>query len=78
MMIENIPEGVTLFEMPSYETALIGLSSDNRAIYDYDLMVSYLIYNDGMTEEEAEEFIRYNTLNSLTDAGSPIVGYFNC
>jgi hypothetical protein len=58
-------ESVTLFENPSYDTACIGISEDERAVYDYDLMVKHLVDKDGMTEEEAEEFIEYNTIRAI-------------
>lgn len=36
-----------------------------KAAYDYYEMVQYLVDSDGMTEEEAEDFIQYNTIRSL-------------
>lgn len=56
---------VLLFEDPCYDSAFVGLSEDNRAVYDYDLMVEYLVENDGMEPEEAMEFIDYNTIRAL-------------
>ena len=35
-------EDVIVFDNPSYDNALIGVSEDNRAIYDYDKMVVWL------------------------------------
>lgn len=58
-------ESVTLFEIPTYDTACIGISEDERAVYDYDLMVQHLMEKDGMTSEEAEDFIGYNTIRAL-------------
>ena len=58
-------EEVLLFESPSYDNAFIGLTDDGRAAYDYYEMVQYLVDSDGMTEEEAEEFIQYNTIRAL-------------
>lgn len=58
-------EEVLLFESPSYDKAFIGLTDDGCAAYDYYEMVQYLVDSDGMTEEEAEEFIEYNTIRSL-------------
>lgn len=39
----------------SYDTALIGVAHDDRAIYDYDLMVEWLVEHDSFSEEEAVE-----------------------
>ena len=50
-------EDVIIFSGDSYDDALIGMSHDGRAIYDYDLMVEWLVNKDGMTTEEAMEWI---------------------
>ena len=65
------------FLNPSYETAIIGVNTDGRVIYDYELMVEYLIDNDNMTREEAVDYIDYNTIRSLPYVGykAPIVMY---
>ena len=51
---------VIIFDNPSYEGALIGVTWDNQAVYDYDLMIKLLMEEDNMTEEEAADFINYN------------------
>lgn len=51
---------VIIFDNPSYEGALIGVTWDNQAVYDYDLMIQSLMKEDNMTEEEAADFISYN------------------
>lgn len=70
-------EDVILFDQCSYEDALIGVTEDGRAVYDYRRMVAWLVEQDGMTEEEAEEWISYNTIGALPNAGSrgPIIMY---
>lgn len=54
-----------VFVNPSYESALVGVTSDERTVYDYNLMIEYLVNTDNMTYTEAEEFIEFNTLRSL-------------
>lgn len=54
-----------LFEDPSYDTACIGLSNDDRFIYSYDRMIMWLMENDDMSEEEAIDFISYNTERAI-------------
>ncbi len=68
-------DGVVIFGTSSYDDALIGVTEDGRAVYDYNKMVDWLISNDGMTEEEAQEWIEYNTIGSLPNAGNsgPII-----
>jgi hypothetical protein len=70
-------EDVIVFEQCSYEDALIGVTEDGRAVYDYRKMVDWLVKQDGMTEEEAEDWIEYNTIRALPYAGSraPIIMY---
>ena len=65
-----------VFENPDYDSAIIGYdTNDNRVVYDYGSMVEHLMNVDGMTYEEAIEFIEYNTLRAIPYAGSnpPIV-----
>lgn len=46
-------------------------------MYDYNLMVKSLMENDNMSDDEAVEFIDYNTVRSLPYAGehAPIIMY---
>ena len=64
-----------VFENPSYDSAISGVSEDGKVIYDYDKMVEHLVEKDHMTEEDAAEFIDYNTIRALPYAGEmhPIV-----
>lgn len=65
---------VVIFESPSYDEAFIGVSDDDRAIYDFDKMVEWL--SKDMTAEEAVEFIEYNTIRALPYVPkSPIILY---
>ena len=77
ILLDNGYEDVLIFANYSYDDALIGISDDNRAIYDYDLMVEWLITNEGFTEEEAADWISYNTVRSLPymGSGAPIIMY---
>lgn len=61
----------------SYDDALIGISEDNRAIYDYNKMVEWLMNEEGFSEIEAMEWIDYNTIRALPYMGesAPIIMY---
>ena len=61
----------------SYDSALIGISEDGRAIYDFDLMVEWLMDQDDIDSTSAIEWIEYNTIRSLPYAGekAPIIMY---
>lgn len=61
----NLDDAV-VFENPAYETAIVGYDvHSSRIIYDYELMIDYLVENEQMNEDEAVEFIDYNTIRSL-------------
>lgn len=70
-------EDVVVFENYSYDDALIGVTDDNRAVYDFDKMVEWLRKTEGFSPEEAIEWIEYNTIRSLPYAGedAPIIMY---
>lgn len=75
--IENAGfEDIVIFDNPSYDDALIGVSTDDQAVYDYERMVECLMVEDGMSYEEAAEFIDFNTIRSLPYVpGAPIIVY---
>lgn len=64
-----------VFENPDYDNAIVGVDEDGRVVYDYNKMVEHLVETDGMTMEEAADFISYNTIRALPYAGegSPII-----
>lgn len=68
-------EDIELLTYPNYDDALIGVTTEGRAVYDYDMMVECLIRHDGFTHEDAVEWIEYNTLRALPYYGNtaPIV-----
>ena len=69
-------EDVLIFSNPSYASAFVGVSENNRAIYDFGLMIEYLMLEEGWSDTEAIEFIEQNTLRSLPYyENSPIVMY---
>ena len=76
-LLENGYEGIKFLTNYSYDDALIGVTSDDRAVYDYELMVEWLINSEGFTEEEARDWINYNTLRALPymGEGAPVILY---
>lgn len=70
-------EEAVIFDNPDYDAAIIGISSDDKVIYDYDLMIECLMLDEGMSMEDAIDFIDYNTFRALPYSGSdgPIVMY---
>lgn len=70
-------EDVVILSNYSYDSALIGVTEDGRAVYDYDKMVAWLVETEGFTEEEAIDWIDYNTIRALPYFGdkAPLIMY---
>lgn len=77
LILENGYEDVKYLSNYSYDSALIGISDDNRAIYDFDKMIEWLIEEEEMTAEDAIEWIEYNTIRAIPymGDGAPIIMY---
>lgn len=76
-LLDNGYEGIKYLTNFSYDTALIGVTHDDRAVYDYNLMVQWLVEEEDFTEEEAMEWIDYNTVRALPymEPGAPVILY---
>lgn len=70
-------EDSVLLDPVDLDAAVIGHTDEGRVIYDYEKLVKAFMDTDGMTDEEAREWIDYNTLRALPYAGekAPIVMY---
>ena len=76
-MYEYGNESTLVFDNPDYDNAIIGVTHDGKAVYDYDEMVYCLMKEENMSEEDAMGFIDYNTIRSLPYAGeyAPVIVY---
>lgn len=74
-LLNNGYEGVIYLVNESYDDALIGVSDCGRAIYDYDLMIKWLMNKYNWTEEDSIEWVEYNMIRSLPYVGenAPII-----
>jgi len=58
------------------EKALVGYTVNHHhphvAVYDLDKCVDVLVERDGMTVEEAEEFLSFNTLGAYVGENGPL------
>lgn len=63
------------FESPSFVKAITGITESGQLIYDYNLMITAAMEENDWTEEDAIEWIEYNTLRSIPYMGNmhPIV-----
>jgi hypothetical protein len=70
-------EDVILLDNYSYDDALVGITEDDRAVYDFDKMVKWLQEKEGFSALDAIEWIEHNTIRALPYAGerAPIIIY---
>lgn len=75
ILLDNGYDDVSYLVNYSYDSALIGVSTDNRAIYDYNLMIKWLVDTEGFDEIDAIEWININTIRALPYLGEnpPII-----
>lgn len=68
---------VLLLKDYSYDDALIGVTEDGRAVYDFGKMVAWLVETQGFEEIDAVEWIEYNTFRALPYYGpdAPLIIY---
>ena len=61
----------------SYEGAIVGITTDNRVVYSFSKMVEWLMTTENFTQEDAVEWIEYNTIRALAYYGpeAPIIMY---
>ena len=74
ILLEKGYSDVIVFSNPDYTTALVGITPDGNAVYDYNLMLDWLIKHEDMTEEESADFICFND-SFYYGKGYPIVYY---
>jgi hypothetical protein len=60
VLIDKGYDDVIIFSEPSFHNALIGITDDYNAVYDYDLMIEWLMTHEDMDVEEAADFINFN------------------
>lgn len=63
--IADISPEAVVFDNPSFDNSIIGLSIGGEVIYDLDKMVEELSKDDDISLEDAYDFIMYNTMRSL-------------
>ena len=73
----ELPEDAIVFDNMSYDGSIVGVTTDDRVVYDYDKMVEELMEDEGWSYEDAAEWINYNTIRALPYAGehAPIIMY---
>ena len=68
-------EDAVVFDNPSFDNSIIGVTTDGQAVYDYDKMVEELMNDEEISEQEAIDWIEYNTIRVIPYAGemAPVI-----
>ena len=66
-------EDVIVFENEDYEGCIVGVTTNNEAVYSKSKMIEWYMKQYHCSEEEALEWIEYNTERSIGFGGSPII-----
>lgn len=61
ILVDKGYDDVIVFRNPDYTEALIALSNTYQAVYDYNLMIEWLMKHDQMSYDDAADFISYNS-----------------
>ena len=66
-----------MLKWDGFDSAVIGVgernNTDSMIVYDYNKMVNVLMTRDGMTYEEAEEYIDFNIVGAWIGDTTPII-----
>lgn len=66
-------EDVIVFENEDYEGCIVGVTTNNEAVYSKSKMIEWYMEKNHCSEEEALEWIECNTEGSLGFEGGPII-----
>ena len=69
-LVRNGYENVVVFAGEyTYDTALVGVTEDERAVYDFDKMVSWMAEHEGVDALTAMEWLDHDMLLGLQEWG---------
>ena len=71
----ELEDDTIVFDNPAFDNSIIGITTDGQAVYDYNKMVVELMCDENISEQEAIDWIEFNTLRAIPYAGdmAPIV-----
>ena len=72
-------EEAVLFDNPSFDKSIIGITDDGCVVYSFERMIQEMSEEEGIGELEAQEFIEYNTIRAIPycQGNKPIIVYSN-
>lgn len=66
---DQLPDDSLVFDNESYDNSIIGVTLDDRVIYSYERMVHEYMEDNKCSEEDAIDWIEFNTIRSLPYVG---------
>lgn len=77
LLVELGHENAVVLDPVELDTAITGVTDDGRVVYDYEKLVAAFMSANNWTEDEATEWIDYNTIRALPYMGpfAPIIVY---
>ena len=71
-------ENSLVFDSPSYDDAIVGVTTDDRIVYSYEKMVEQLMQEMGCERIDAIDWLEYNTVRALSYMGNdaPVIVTF--
>ena len=66
-----------VLEDHAYDNSIVGITADNRLVYDYNLMIEEFMNDENCSYEEAQEWVDYNTIRAIPyiKGNAPIIIY---
>lgn len=73
----ELDDEAIVFDNPSFDNSIIGVTTDGNVVYDYDKMIEELMNDEDIPEQDAIDWIEYNTIRAIPYAGemAPVVIY---
>ena len=68
---DKLPPNSIVLDNESYDNSIIGMTFEGAAIYSYDKMIEEYMKDNGCTEEEAVDWIEYNTIRAIPYMPNP-------
>lgn len=70
-----LPENAMVFDNPSFDNSIIGISTECRVVYSYSKMPEELMNDEGWRDIDCIDWIEYNTIRALSYMGeyAPII-----
>ena len=66
-----LPPDSIMLDNESYDNSIIGVTFDDRVIYSYERMVEEYMHDNECSEEDAVDWIEYNTMRALPYLPTP-------